>query len=99
MLNRFYDPNAGQILIGGEDLKSKDLTTLRSIIGYVSQEPVLILGTIRDNLLYGNKDASEKDIKEALELADAASFVNELGNRVDTYVGSASLQNLSGGQK
>ena len=77
----------------------KDLTTLRSIIGYVSQEPVLILGTIRDNLLYGNKDASEKDIKEALELADAASFVNELTSGVDTYVGSASLQNLSGGQK
>jgi len=74
------------------------LTSLRDIIGYVSQEPVLILGTIRDNLLYGNKNATEQDIKVALERADA-TFVKELEKGIDTYVGSGSVMNLSGGQK
>lgn len=74
------------------------MTTLRGIIGYVSQEPVLILGTIRDNLLYGNKNATEQDIKVALQRADA-TFVSELEKGIDTYVGSGSVMNLSGGQK
>lgn len=74
------------------------MTSLRDIIGYVSQEPVLILGTIRDNLLYGNKNATEQDIKVALERADA-TFVKELEKGIDTYVGSGSVMNLSGGQK
>jgi ABC-type multidrug transport system fused ATPase/permease subunit len=58
----------------------------------------LILGTIRDNLLYGNKDATESDITTALMRADA-SFVQDLEKGVDTYVGSGSVMNLSGGQK
>lgn len=62
MLNRFYDPLSGQITIGEDDLKTKDLAALRESIGYVSQEPVLILGTIRENLIYGNKDATDADI-------------------------------------
>jgi ABC-type multidrug transport system fused ATPase/permease subunit len=74
------------------------LTTLRGIIGYVSQEPVLILGTIRDNLLFCNKDATDADMEEALRKADA-SFVFELEKGIDTYVGSGSVLNLSGGQK
>jgi len=49
--------------MGKDDLKSKDLTALRGMIGYVSQEPVLILGTIRDNLLFCNKDATEEDME------------------------------------
>lgn len=68
LLNRFYDPSEvsnaqGTIYLGKDDLKSKDLTALRGMIGYVSQEPVLILGTIRDNLLFCNKDATEEDME------------------------------------
>jgi len=74
------------------------LTALRSVIGYVSQEPVLILGTIRDNLTFGNKDASEEDMRDVLERADA-TFVFQLEKGLDTYVGSGSVLNLSGGQK
>lgn len=108
LLNRFYDPSQvtdgnggltqGTIYLGKDDLKAKDLTTLRGIIGYVSQEPVLILGTIRDNLLFCNKDATNVDMEEALRKADA-SFVFELEKGIDTYVGSGSVLNLSGGQK
>jgi hypothetical protein len=75
-----------------------NLKSLRETIGYVSQEPVLILGTIRENLMFGNKDATEADIKRALEMA-SASFVETMEKGLDTYVGSASVMNLSGGQK
>ena len=67
------------------------------MIGYVSQEPVLILGTIRDNMMYGNRDATEKDIREALEHANALEFVDQLPDKIDTYVGSGSVLTLSGG--
>lgn len=73
-----------------------NLKSLRETIGYVSQEPVLILGTIRENLMFGNKDATEEDIKCALEMA-SASFVETMEKGLDTYVGSASVMNLSGG--
>lgn len=98
LLNRFYDPKAGKISFDDKDLKQVNLVALRNAIGYVSQEPVLILGTIRDNLQYGNRDANEQDMRDALKRADA-SFVFELEKQLDTYVGSGSVLNLSGGQK
>lgn len=98
LINRLYDPKEGRIMLGVDDIKEKDLASLRSYIGYVAQEPVLILGTIRENLIYGNKDASDADLKEALMRADA-SFVFELEKGMDTYVGAGSVLNLSGGQK
>jgi ABC-type multidrug transport system fused ATPase/permease subunit len=73
-----------------------NLKSLRNEIGYVSQEPVLILGTIRENLMYGNMKATEADLKEALSQANA-DFVYKLENKLDTYVGSGSMLNLSGG--
>ena len=66
------------------------------MIGYVSQEPVLILGTIRENLMYGKMDATEEEIDEALKNS-SAEFVYTLENGLDTYVGSGSMLNLSGG--
>lgn len=69
---------------------------LREHIGLVSQEPVMILGTIRDNLLYGNKDATVLECKEALTRANA-NFVFELENGMDTFVGTAGIMNMSGG--
>ena len=75
------------------DIKIKDL---REGIGYVPQEPVLIIGTIKDNLLFGNKDATNEDIKRAVEQSNA-SFIYELEKGLDTYIGSTSVMNLSGG--
>lgn len=98
LINRFYVPTKGTIAFDGTDLKNLSMSALRNIIGYVSQEPVLILGTIRENLMYGNKDATEEDIKEALALANA-TFVDQLENGIDSYVGAASVMALSGGQK
>jgi ABC-type multidrug transport system fused ATPase/permease subunit len=67
LLQRFYDANGdGLIQIDGVDIKNIHLKTLRETIGYVSQEPILMIGTIRENLLFGNRDATEQDCIEAL---------------------------------
>jgi ABC-type multidrug transport system fused ATPase/permease subunit len=98
MVERFYDPVGGNILFGGTNIKSISLKTLREHIGYVSQEPVLIIGTVRENLKYGNIDASEEDIELALSKANA-TFVYEMEKGLDSFVGSTTVLNLSGGQK
>ena len=98
LLNRYYDVKAGEISFDQTKLADVNLKSLRESIGYVSQEPVLILGTIRENMLFGNKDATEQEIKNALEMA-SAGFVETMENGIDTYVGAASVMNLSGGQK
>ena len=95
-MERFYDPREGSIKFDGVDIKKLDLKNLRESIGYVSQEPVMIMGTIRDNLMYGNKDASEKEIKEALTKANA-QFVFQLENGIDTFCGTSGILNMSGG--
>ena len=98
LIERFYDPQDGDIMLDKTNIKDIQLKTLRESIGYVSQEPILILGSIRENLLYGNKDATQEDIDRALKLANA-TFVNDNEVKLDSYVGSASVMNLSGGQK
>lgn len=98
MIERFYDPLNGTIMLDDKDLKQVHLDDLRKTIGYVAQEPVLILGTIKENLLFANKDATLDDMKTALTKANA-EFVQNLENGLDTYIGSSAIQNLSGGQK
>ena len=98
MIERFYAPDTGEIYFDDLSIKDIRLKTLREQIGYVSQEPVLILGTVKDNLLFGNKDASDADIDYALQQANA-TFIYDMENKLDTYIGSASVMNLSGGQK
>ena len=98
MIERFYDPSDGAILFDSENIKEIHLGVLRDHIGLVSQEPVMILGTIRDNLLYGNADATEEECEEALKRANA-QFVFDLENGMDTFVGTAGVMNMSGGQK
>jgi len=96
MLNRFYDPKGGEIYYGSTPLKNIDLTSLREMIGWVGQEPVLIVGSIRENLLYGNKDATEQDIERVIKLANA-HFIYEMEKGLDTQVGSSTVLKLSGG--
>jgi ABC-type multidrug transport system fused ATPase/permease subunit len=98
MIERFYNPSEGEIYFDNVNIKDITLKGLRESIGYVSQEPVLILGTIKDNILFGNVDATEAEIHEALSKANA-TFVFEMENGLETYIGSASVLNLSGGQK
>lgn len=98
MIERFYEPSVGDIYLDNTNIKDIKLKNLRESIGYVSQEPVLILGTIRDNLLFGNKDATEAEIEYALKKANAG-FIYDMEQKLDTYIGSAAVLNLSGGQK
>ena len=99
LINRFYDPEAGTIQYGVDNIKKLKVSQLREMIGWVGQEPVLIIGTIRENLRYGNANADEAQMKAALKQASALDFVEDLENGLDTYVGTASILNLSGGQK
>jgi len=97
LIERFYDPmSGGQVCFDDVDIRDIDLKDLREQIGYVSQEPIMIMGTIRDNLLFGDKDASERDCREALERA-SANFVFEQENGMDTFVGTSGIMNMSGG--
>ncbi|KAJ4788550.1 ABC transporter B family member 11 [Rhynchospora pubera] len=98
LVERFYDPQSGQVLIDGVDLKTMKLGWIRSNIGLVSQEPLLFATTIKENIAYGKEDATVEEIKRAIEMANAAKFVDKLPNGIDTMVGERGIQ-LSGGQK
>ncbi|CAH2057688.1 unnamed protein product [Thlaspi arvense] len=98
LIERFYDPQAGQVLIDGVNLKEFQLKWIRSKIGLVSQEPVLFTSSIKDNIAYGKEDATVEEIKAAAELANASKFVDKLPQGLDTMVGEHGTQ-LSGGQK
>jgi ATP-binding cassette, subfamily B, bacterial len=98
LIQRFYDPVAGVILLDGVDLRALSLMTLREHIGYVPQEPVLFAGSVADNLAYGKPDASEAEMREALRLAHAEDFVAALPEGLQTWVGEGG-SGLSGGQK
>jgi len=80
-------------------LKDINLSRLRNSIGYVSQEPILIIGSIIDNLRFANSTATDADIELALKRASAYDFVTNLEDGLNTYVGSPEYMDLSGGQK
>ncbi|GMI69506.1 P-glycoprotein 21, ATP-binding cassette B21 [Hibiscus trionum] len=98
LIERFYDPQGGEVLIDGINLKDFQLRWIRGKIGLVSQEPVLFTSSIRDNIAYGKEDATVEEIRAAAELANAAKFINKLPQGLDTMVGEHGTQ-LSGGQK
>ncbi|XP_008675534.1 ABC transporter B family member 11 isoform X2 [Zea mays] len=98
LVERFYDPRAGQVLIDGVDIRRMHLGWIRGKIGLVSQEPVLFSTTIRENIAYGMENSTLEEIKRATELANAAKFIDKLPNGLDTLVGERGTQ-LSGGQK
>ncbi|KAG9459966.1 hypothetical protein H6P81_004474 [Aristolochia fimbriata] len=98
LIERFYDPQAGEVLIDGINLKEFQLKWIREKIGLVSQEPVLFASTIKDNIAYGKDGASIEEIRAAAELANATKFIDKMPEGFDTVVGEHGTQ-LSGGQK
>ncbi|KAH7676294.1 Xenobiotic-transporting ATPase protein, partial [Dioscorea alata] len=98
LIERFYDPQSGEVLIDRVNLKEFKLRWIRSKISLVSQEPVLIASTIRDNITYGKDDATIEEVTVAAELANALEFISKLPKGLDTIVGDNGIQ-LSGGQK
>ncbi|MDE5908912.1 MAG: ABC transporter ATP-binding protein/permease [Lachnospiraceae bacterium] len=98
LIPRFYEAEKGSIKIDGADIRDYDLTALRDKVGIVMQKAVLFKGSIRDNLLWGNEDASEEDLWSALEIAQAKEFVMQKDGGLDAPVEQEG-RNLSGGQK
>ncbi|PIN07940.1 Peptide exporter, ABC superfamily [Handroanthus impetiginosus] len=90
LMERFYDPTLGEVLLDGENIKNLKLEWLRSQIGLVTQEPALLSLSIGDNIAYG-RDASLDQIEEAAKIAHAHTFISSLEKGYDTQVGSASL--------
>ncbi|XP_022141195.1 ABC transporter B family member 13-like isoform X3 [Momordica charantia] len=98
MVQRFYEPSSGKILLDGHDLRSLELKWLRRQMGLVSQEPALFATTIASNILLGQENAAMDEIIEAAKSANAHSFIQELPDGYSTQVGEGGTQ-LSGGQK
>jgi ATP-binding cassette subfamily B protein len=98
LLVRMYDPDAGRISIDGQDLRSLSVDSLRGAIGYVSQDPYLFYGTVRENIAYARPDASDRAIETAARRANAHEFVVNLPDGYDTMVGERGVK-LSGGQR
>lgn len=98
LLPRFYDIQEGEILFDNINTKDIDIRTLRNKIGIVSQESILFNGSVRDNISFGNPEASWEEIMEAAKIANAHLFIEELENGYDTNIGERGNK-LSGGQK
>ena len=98
LICRFYEPTEGKVLIDGRDARERSQLWLHSAIGYVLQTPHLFSGTVRENLLYGNPDATEEQIDRALELVSAKGVVEKLEKGLDTDVGEGGDM-LSTGEK
>ncbi|MCG6147265.1 ATP-binding cassette domain-containing protein [Leptospira levettii] len=98
LILRFYDPTSGSISIGGINIKDLELEDLRSLIGFVPQQPILFSGTLRENIAYGKPSASFEEIQTAAENAYVMEFINQLPDGFDTNLGHLGTR-LSGGQK
>lgn len=98
MIPRFYDATGGTVLVDGRDVKTYEFDELRSKIGMVLQKAILFKGTIRENLLWGKKDATDAEIMDALKISQALEFVNKKEEKLD-YMVEQGGRNLSGGQK
>lgn len=98
LLERFYDPTSGSIMLDGKDLKDLNVQWLRDQIGLVSQEPVLFARSIRENIAYGLPGATDDQIVAVARAANAHDFISKFPEGYDTHVGDKGAQ-LSGGQK
>jgi ATP-binding cassette subfamily B protein len=98
LAERFYDPDHGRVLLDGVDLKHADPADIRQRIAMVPQETVIFAASARDNLRYGNWDASEEQLWQAARDANAEEFLRALPDGLDTYMGEGGAR-LSGGQR
>lgn len=98
LIPRFYDATKGQVLVNGTDVRAQSLSKLRGQIGVVPQKAVLFKGTVRDNIRWGKEDASDREIEEALETAQALEVVKSRENGLDAMIFQGG-KNLSGGQR
>ncbi|KAL0332013.1 UNVERIFIED_CONTAM: ABC transporter B family member 15 [Sesamum calycinum] len=98
LLQRFYDPLGGEILLDGVAIDKLQLKWLRSQMGLVSQEPALFATSIKENILFGKEDASMEEVIEAAKASNAHNFITQLPQGYDTQVGERGVQ-MSGGQK
>ncbi|HJL64059.1 MAG TPA: ABC transporter ATP-binding protein, partial [Candidatus Thalassarchaeaceae archaeon] len=97
LIERFYEPQNGDVTINGININDLQIESVRARIGFVSQDPFLFFGTIRDNVAYA-RDASNEQIHNALEAAGAWEFVSQMSDGIDTMVGDRGVM-LSGGQR
>ncbi|XP_039781008.1 putative multidrug resistance protein isoform X2 [Panicum virgatum] len=98
LLERFYDPSAGQVTLDGVDIRRLRLKWLRAQMGLVSQEPALFATSIKENILFGKEDATEEEVVAAAKAANAHNFITQLPQGYHTQVGEHGVQ-MSGGQK
>lgn len=98
LLSRLYDVTAGSVLVGGVDVREYDLVTLRDAVAVVLQKNVLFSGTIKENLRWGNLEATDEEITEACRLACADEFIETFPDKYDSYIEQGGT-NVSGGQK
>ena len=98
LIPRLYDVTTGSVSVGGHDVREYDIDTLRSAVAMVLQKNVLFSGTIKENLLWGNPDATDEEILEAAKLAQADSFVQTFPDTYETHIEQGG-NNVSGGQK
>lgn len=98
LIPRLYDATRGTVYVDGQDVKTYDPKQLRSKVGIVPQKAVLFAGTIRENLLWGNENATEEQLERALEISQAKEFVDTKEGRLDFKIAQGG-KNLSGGQR
>lgn len=98
LISRLYDVTAGELLVGGLDVRKYDMETLRNQVAVVLQKNVLFSGTILENLRWGNKEASEEECVRACQLACADEFIQKMPDKYNTYIEQGGT-NVSGGQK
>lgn len=98
LIPRFYDVESGSVRIGNMDVRDLPQSTLRSIIGFVPQKALLFTGTIADNVRYGNEGATDEEVEQALQTAQASDFVAAMKEGLQTVLAQGGA-NLSGGQK
>ena len=98
LISRLYDVSEGTVYVGGEDVRNYDLKTLRDAVSVVLQKNVLFKGSIKENLRWGNKNATDEEIIEACRLAQAEEFIEQMPDKYDTMLTQGGT-NVSGGQK
>ncbi len=98
LISRLYDVTEGSVMVGGKDVREYDLTALRNQVAVVLQKNVLFSGTIKENLRWGNPEATDEELVEACKLAQADEFIQTFPQKYDTYIEQGGT-NVSGGQK